>query len=45
VGGRLRPSHAEVDAQIGAHAAEDHGITTITPQILQAVQAKIVATG
>jgi predicted small metal-binding protein len=29
-------------SQIGAHAAEEHGITTITPDILRAVQSRIV---
>lgn len=30
-------------AEVGAHAAADHGITDITPEILQAVESKIVA--
>jgi predicted small metal-binding protein len=29
-------------SQIGAHAAEEHGITTITPDIPRAVQSRIV---
>ena len=29
-------------SQIGAHAAEEHGVTTITPDILRAVQSRIV---
>ena len=29
-------------AQVGAHAAEAHGITEITPEVLQAVESKIV---
>jgi predicted small metal-binding protein len=29
--------------QVGAHAAEHHGITEITPEVLQAVESKIVA--
>jgi predicted small metal-binding protein len=29
-------------AQIGAHAGEAHGITTFTPEVLQAVESKIL---
>lgn len=29
-------------AQVGAHAAAEHGITTITPDVLEAVQSRIV---
>ena len=30
-------------AQVAAHAAEEHGITEITPDVLAAVESKIVA--
>jgi len=29
-------------AQVAAHAADAHGITEITPEVLQAVESKIV---
>jgi predicted small metal-binding protein len=29
-------------SQVGAHAAQAHGITEITPGVLQAVESKIV---
>ena len=28
-------------AQVGAHAAEAHGITDVTPEVLQAIESKI----
>jgi predicted small metal-binding protein len=31
----------EVLQQVGRHAAEDHGITEITPEVLEAVRAAI----
>jgi predicted small metal-binding protein len=30
--------------QVAAHAAEAHGITDITPEVLQAVESKIAVT-
>jgi predicted small metal-binding protein len=30
-------------SQVASHAARDHGITDITPEVLQAVQSQIVA--
>jgi predicted small metal-binding protein len=32
----------ELMQQVGAHAAADHGITEITPEVAQAVEGKIV---
>lgn len=29
-------------AQVGAHAAEGHGITDLTPEVVQAVESRIV---
>lgn len=29
-------------AQVGAHAADAHGITELTPEVVQAVEEKIV---
>jgi predicted small metal-binding protein len=30
-------------AQVAAHAAADHGVTDITPELVQAVRAHVVA--
>jgi predicted small metal-binding protein len=30
-------------SQVASHAAEAHGITTITPAVLQAVESRIIA--
>ncbi len=36
-------NRAELLGQVARHAASAHGITTITPDILAAVESKIVA--
>lgn len=36
-------SKDELLGQVAEHAASDHGITEITPDVLSAVEAKIVA--
>ena len=30
-------------AQVAGHAADDHGVTDITPELVQAVRARIVS--
>ncbi|QIG41796.1 DUF1059 domain-containing protein [Nocardioides anomalus] len=35
-------TQGELMQQVGAHAAADHGITEITPDVAQAVEGKIV---
>lgn len=36
-------THDGLLGQVAEHAATDHGITDITPEVLAAVEAKIVA--
>jgi predicted small metal-binding protein len=37
------PDRDQLLAQVAAHAAEQHGIQEITPDVLRAVESKIVA--
>jgi predicted small metal-binding protein len=36
------PSKEDLLDQVGTHAAADHGLTEITPEVLRAVEEKIV---
>lgn len=36
-------SKEDLLGQVGSHAAADHGITEITPDVLRAVESQIVA--
>ena len=35
------PTEGDIFAQVAGHAAADHGITDVTPEVVQAVRASI----
>lgn len=37
------PDKAELLRQVSTHAAADHGITTITPEVRQAIESRVTS--